>query len=106
MLKMINKQIALEFVSEKKNISGIIIPKQIAANQITFAKIVALPNEELECKDFKLNQYVVLGASPVWEKHHKHIIGKDIYYIVSEYDILAIIDDDNAMQLIDTKEFI
>ena len=66
--------------------------------------MIALPKEELNTKNLKINDYVVLGYSPVWEKKYKHkIYGKD-YLIVDEYAILAIIKDPELLDLVNTEE--
>ena len=73
-MQPLNGRIILQEISEKKSFKGIIIPKQLAANQITFAKVISLPKEELDTKDLKVGDYVILGYSPVWEKNYKHKI--------------------------------
>lgn len=104
MLKPLHGNIILKEIPEKKQFKGIIIPKQFAANQIIFAKIIALPKEELHIKDLKIGQYVVLGYSPVWEKKYKHKYNNEEYLIVDEYAILAIVNDNELLELIDVEE--
>ena len=104
MLKPLHGNIILKEIPEKKQFKGIIIPKQFAANQIIFAKIIALPEEELHIKDLKIGQYVVLGYSPVWEKKYKHRYNNEEYLIVDEYAILAIVNDNELLELIDVEE--
>lgn len=104
MLKPLHGNIILKEIPEKKQFRGIIIPKQFAANQIIFAKIIALPEEELHIKDLKIGQYVVLGYSPVWEKKYKHRYNNEEYLIVDEYAILAIVNDNELLELIDVEE--
>lgn len=104
MLKPLNGNIILKEIPEKKQFKGIIIPKQFAANQIIFAKVIALPEEELHIKNLKIGQYVVLGYSPVWEKKYKHKYNNEEYLIVDEYAILAIINDNELLELIDVEE--
>lgn len=103
-MRPLNGKIILQEVSEKKSFKGIIIPQQLAANQITFAKVIALPNEELDTKNLKINDYVVLGYSPVWEKRYKHHINDQDYLIVDEYAILAVIKDPELLDLVDVEE--
>lgn len=103
-MQPLNGHIILKEISEKKQFKGIIIPKQLAANQITFAKVVALPKEELNTKNLKVGDYVVLGYSPVWEKKFKHRIFNEDYLIVDEYAILAIIKDPELLDLVNTEE--
>ena len=103
-MKPLNGHIILKEIQEKKTIKGILIPKQYAANQIIFAKVLALPDEELDTKDLKVNDYVVLGYSPVWEKKFKHKINGEDVLIVNEYAILAIIKDAELMDLVDVEE--
>lgn len=104
MLKPLHGNIILKEIPEKKQFRGIIIPKQFAANQIIFAKIIALPEEELHIKDLKIGQYVVLGYSPVWEKKYKHRYNNEEYLIVDEYAILAIVNDNELLEFIDVEE--
>lgn len=103
-MQPLNGHIILKELSEKKSFKGIIIPKQFAANQITFAKVVALPKEELNTKGLNIGDYVVLGYSPVWEKKFKHKIFDEEYLIVDEYAILAIIKDPELLDLVDVEE--
>ena len=103
-MQPLNGRIILQEISEKKTFKGIIIPKQLAANQIIFAKVIALPKEELNTKDLKVGDYVVLGYSPVWEKRYKHRIYNQDYLIVDEYAILAIIKDPELLDLVDVEE--
>ena len=102
-MQPLNGRIILQEVSEKKLFKGIIIPKQLAANQITFAKVIALPTNELDTKNIKIGDYVILGYSPVWEKKFKYKIYDKEYLIVDEYAILAIIQDDSLLDLVDTE---
>ncbi len=104
MLKPLHGNIILKEIPEKKQFKGIIIPKQFAANQIIFAKVIALPEEELHIKNLKIGQYVVLGYSPVWEKKYKHKCNNEEYLIVDEYAILAIVNDNELLELIDVEE--
>ena len=104
MLKPLNGNIILKEIPEKKQFKGIIIPKQYAANQIIFAKIIALPDKELHIKNLKIGQYVVLGYSPVWEKRYTYKYEDEKYLIVDEYAILAIINDSELIELIDVEE--
>nr|DAW34209.1 MAG TPA: 10 kDa chaperonin [Caudoviricetes sp.] len=104
MLKPLNGNIILKEIPEKKQFKGIIIPKQFAANQIIFAKVIALSEEELHIKNLKIGQYVVLGYSPVWEKKYKHKYNNEEYLIVDEYAILAIVNDNELLELIDVEE--
>ena len=103
-MKPLNGHIILKEISEKKSFKGIIIPKQLAANQIIFAKVVALPEKELDTKNLKEGDYVILGYSPVWEKKYKHKIYNEEYLIVDEYAILAIIKDPELLDLVDVEE--
>ncbi len=104
MLKPLNGNIILKEIPEKKQFKGIIIPKQFTANQIIFAKVIALPEEELHIKDLKIGQYVVLGYSPVWEKKYKHKYNNEEYLIIDEYAILAIVNNNELLELIDVEE--
>lgn len=104
LMQPLNGHIILKEIQEKKTFKGIIIPKQYAANQITFAKVIALPKEELNTKNLKVGDYVVLGYSPVWEKKFKHKIYGQDYLIVDEYAILAIISNADALRLVDVEE--
>ena len=104
MLKPLHGNIILKEISEKKQFKGIIIPKQFATNQIIFAKVIALPDKELHIKNLKVGQYVVLGYSPVWEKKYKHRYNNEDYLIVDEYAILAIVNDNELLELIDVEE--
>lgn len=104
MLKPLHGNIILKEIPEKKQFKGIIIPKQFAANQIIFAKVIALPEEELHIKNLKIGQYVILGYSPVWEKKYKHKYNDEEYLIVDEYAILAIVNDNELLELIDVEE--
>ena len=65
MIKPLDHNIILKEVSQKEQFKGIIIPKQLAANQIIFAKVIALPDKPLNTKNLKVGNYVVLGYSPV-----------------------------------------
>lgn len=103
-MKPLNKHIILKRIPEKKLINGIIIPNQLAANQITFAKVIALPNEQLDTKNLKVGDYVVLGYSAVWDKKYKYKIENEEYLVVNEYAILAIITDDDLLNLVDMEE--
>lgn len=103
-MQPLNGRIILQEVSEKKLIKGIIIPKQLAANQITFARVVALPKEKLATQNLKIGDYVVLGYSPVWEKRYKHKLYDKEYLIVDEYAILAIITNPELLDLVDVEE--
>ena len=103
-MKPLNGHIILKEIQEKKMFKGIIIPTQLAANQITFAKVVALPEKELDTKNLKIGDYVVLGYSPVWEKKYKHKYDGKEYLIVDEYAILAVVTDVELMDLIDVEE--
>lgn len=100
----LNGHVILKEISEKKLFKGIIIPKQLAANQITFAKVIALPKENLDTKNLKVGDYVILGYSPVWEKKYKHKIFNEEYLIVDEYAILAIIKDSELLDLVDVED--
>lgn len=97
-------RIILKEIQEKKLFKGIIIPQQLAANQITFAKVIALPKEPLDTHNLKIGDYVVLGYSPIWEKKFKHKINDKEYLIVDEYAILAIITDAELLDLVDMEE--
>jgi len=88
----INGNIILKEVKEKQKFQGIILPKQFAANQVMFAKIIALPKEKLNTPCLYVGQYVVMGASPIWEKKFKHKIYDEEYFIINEYAIFATID--------------
>lgn len=103
-MQPLNGRVILKEISEKKLFKGIIIPKQLAANQITFAKVIALPKDELNTKNLKVGDYVVLGYSPVWEKKFKHKIYDEEYLIVDEYAILAIIKDPELLDLVDVED--
>ena len=103
-MQPLNGRIILQEISEKKTFKGIIIPKQLAANQITFAKVIALPKEPLNTYNLKVGDYVVLGYSPVWEKKFKHKIYDKEYLIVDEYAILAIIKDPELLDLVNTED--
>lgn len=104
MFQPLNGKIILKEIKEKKMFKGIIIPQQLAANQIIFAKVVALPKEPLDTKQLHIDDYVVLGYSPVWERKYKHKIYNEEYLIVDEYAILAIIKDSELLELADTEE--
>lgn len=104
MFQPLNGKIILKEIKEKKMFKGIIIPQQLAANQIIFAKVVALPKEPLDTKQLNIDDYVVLGYSPVWERKYKHKIYNEEYLIVDEYAILAIIKDSELLELADTEE--
>ena len=82
-------RIILKEIQEKKLFKGIIIPQQLAANQITFAKVIALPKEPLDTHNLKIGDYVVLGYSPIWEKKFKHKGGNKIMSIKTE-DIIEV----------------
>ena len=97
-------RIILKEIQEKKLFKGIIIPQQLAANQITFAKVITLPKEPLDTHNLKIGDYVVLGYSPIWEKKFKHKINDKEYLIVDEYAILAIITDAELLDLVDMEE--
>lgn len=103
-MQPLNGHIILKEISEKKSFKGIIIPKQLAANQITFAKVIALPKEKLNIENLKVGDYVVLGYSPVWEKKFKHKIYDEEYLIVDEYAILAIIKDPELLDLVNVED--
>lgn len=103
MLKPLNNNIILKEVSEKKKFKGIVIPPQVTANQVIFAKVIALPKKPLETQDLKVGDYVVLGYSPVWEKRYKHKIDNEDYLIVNEYAILAIVNND-LLDLVNTED--
>lgn len=103
-MKPLNGHLILKEISEKKLFKGIIIPKQLAANQIVFAKVIALPDEQLDTKELKIGDYIVLGYSPVWEKKFKHTVDNEEYLIVNEYAILAIATDLELIDLIDMEE--
>lgn len=103
-MQPLNGHIILKEISEKKSFKGIIIPKQLAANQITFAKVIALPKEKLNIENLKVGDYVVLGYSPVWEKKFKHKIYDKEYLIVDEYAILAIIKDPELLDLVNVED--
>ena len=103
-MQPLNGHIILKEISEKKSLKGIIIPKQLAANQITFAKVIALPKEHLNIENLKVGDYVVLGYSPVWEKKFKHKIYDEEYLIVDEFAILAIIKDPELLDLVDMED--
>ena len=51
MIKPLNGNILLKKIPEKKQFKGIIIPKQFAANQIIFAKVIALPDKKLNIRN-------------------------------------------------------
>ena len=103
-MQPLNGHIILKEISEKKSFKGIIIPKQLAANQITFAEVIALPKEKLNIENLKVGDYVVLGYSPVWEKKFKHKIYDKEYLIVDEYAILAIIKDPELLDLVNVED--
>ena len=103
MIKPLDHNIILKEVSQKEQFKGIIIPKQLAANQIIFAKVIALPDKPLNTKNLRVGNYVVLGYSPVWEKRYKHKIYDKDYLIVDEYAILAIVNDE-MLELIDVED--
>ena len=103
-MQPLNGRIILKEVSEKKIFKGIIIPKQLAATQIIFAKIIALPKEELNTKGLTVGDYVVLGYSPIWEKKFKHRIYDEDYLIVDEYSILSVIKDPELLDLVNVEE--
>ena len=103
-MKPLNKHIILKEVLENKTFKGIIIPKQIAANQATFAQIIALPDEQINTNNFHVGQYVVLGYSPIWEKKYKHRYNNEDYLIIDEYSILETINDDDAKELLDIAQ--
>lgn len=100
----LNGNIILKEVQEKKIFKNIIIPQQYAANQITFGKIVALPKEKIFIHDLKVDDYVVLGHSPVWHKKYSYKIDDNEYLIVPESSILAIIRDNELLELIDVTK--
>lgn len=106
MIKPLNGNILLKKIPEKKQFKGIIIPKQFAANQIIFAKVIALPDKKLNIRNLKIGQYVILGYSPVWEKRYKYKYENEEYFIVNEYAILAIVNDDEIFELIDMEEIV
>lgn len=103
-MQPLNNHIILKQLQENKSLKGLIIPKQYAANQIIFAKVVALPKEKLDTKNLKVGNYVVLGYSPVWEKKYKHKIGNSEYLIVDEYAILGIIEDPELLDRINLED--
>lgn len=103
-MRPLNGNIILKEIKEKKKFKGIIIPQQLVANQITFAKVIALPDKPLDTKELKVGDYVVLGYSPIWEKKYKHKLYDKEYLIVNEYSILAIIKDPELLDLADTEE--
>ena len=96
--------ILIKKIEEKNNFKNIIIPDSIDVNHIMFAQIVAIPKEPLFTKNLKVNDYVILGYSPVWDKKFKHIIDEETYYIVSEHAILSIIVDNNILELMKIEE--
>ena len=104
-LKTINNKIILREIPENKTIKGIIIPQQLAANRILFAKIIKLPNTKLDNQLLQEGQLVILGFSPIWEKKFTYKLNKDKYIIVDEYAIIGIIDVDKAIDLIDIDKF-
>ena len=104
MITPINKNIVLKEIEEKKTINGIIIPKTVDALHITFAQVVALPTETLWHKNLKINDYVVLGYSPVWEKRYKHKYCDEEYLIVPETAILGIITNNDMMNLVNVGD--
>ena len=104
MLKPLHHNLILKEVKEKHNYNGIILPPNISVNKIMFAKIVALPENELDIKNLEVGQIVLLGYSPLWENKYKHIIDGEEYYIINEYSILAIIRDNNILELLNTNE--
>lgn len=103
-MKPINRKVILKECHEKKLINGIVIPQQAAVNQITFAKVIELPDDELHTKELKVGDYVILGYSPIWEKKFKHHYNDEDYLIVDEYAILAIIKDINILDLINMED--
>lgn len=103
-MKPLHGNIILKEIPEKKTFKGIIIPQQAAVNQITFAKVIALPDEPLDTKNLNVGDYVALGYSPVWGKKYKHHINDEDYLIINEYAILAIIKDAELMDLIDAED--
>ena len=103
-MRPLNGNIILKEIKEKKKFNWIIIPQQLVANQITFAKVIALPDKPLDTKELKIGDYVILGYSPVWEKKYKHKLYDKEYLIVNEYSILAIIKDPELLDLADTEE--
>lgn len=102
-MQPLNNHIILKQLQENKSLKGLIIPKQYAANQITFAEVIALPKEELDIKNLKIGDYVVLGYSPVWEKKYKHKVNNEEYLIVDEYAILGIVKDPELLDRINLE---
>lgn len=102
-MKPINNKIILQEIPEKKQINGIIIPQQIAANQIIFAKIISLPNTKINTPGLYEGQYVILGWSPIWNKKYKHNYEGQDYLFVDEYCILATIPNKYINDLIDIE---
>ena len=100
----LNGNIILKEIPQKNVFKHIIIQPQLAANQIIFAKVIALPKEQLSIKNIKVNDYVVLGYSPVWKKKYTHTIENEEYIIVNEYAILAIVNDGELLDLINIEE--
>lgn len=103
-MKPLNGRVILKKINEKKKFKGIIIPQQAVANQITFAKVVMLPDEPLDTTDLQVNDYVVLGYSPIWNKKYNYKIEDEEYLVVNEYSILAIVKDAELLNMIDTEE--
>ncbi len=103
-MKPLNGRVILKELKEKKKIKGLLIPQQVLANQLTFAKVVAIPDKSLDTKNLKVGDYVVLGYSPIWEKKYKYKVDNEYYLVVSEYAILAIINDSEVLDLVDTEE--
>lgn len=97
----VNNKIILQEISEKKQINGVIIPKQIAANQIIFAKIISLPETEINTSELHEGQYVILGWSPIWNKKYKHKYEGQDYLFVDEFSILATIPNEYVEDLIE-----
>ena len=96
--------ILIKKIEEKNTFKHLIIPDSVDINHIMFAKVLAIPNESLFTKELKVNDYVILGYSPVWDKKFKYKVNDQDVYIVSEHAILAIINDETLFTLMNTEE--
>ena len=98
-MKPLNGNIILKEIEEDRTFKGIILPKEVSVNKVMFAQIVALPNN-LNTKNLKEGQYVILGYSPIWAKKYRYKYQDEYYFIVNEYAILGIIHDKETFDLL------
>lgn len=97
-MKPLNGQIILQEVEQNKKFKGIYLPKEYDVNKVMIAKIIALP-DKLESKNLKTGQYVILGYSPIWVNKFRYKYKDEYYFIVNEYSILGIINDNTISEL-------